>query len=232
VLETGARTVIVLLFLVVALVARGPNPGRSPTRRPWRELGELATLIAAMLAVPLVRFRLGWYSGWVSPYFVLCLLAPLVLELLLRRRPLSAVGLREPQGRRVTAMAAVLAAFYLLARVTAAMRRGGPLQVSAYGLISATLVFPFLEEMLFRGLIQTRLEALAGPRWAWMASGLLFGFYYLYVHYLTQGRVPTPEEALGLAYLTALGWLLGAMRAKTGSLWPGWWVHAANNLGL
>ena len=94
------------------------------------------------------------------------------------------------------------------------------------------LIFPLAEEILFRGLLQTRLEALLGSVWAWIGSGLLFGGYHYYTNYLLAGRLLTATDVQSLAYLTVFGMLLGVIAAKTRSLLPSFLVHAVNNLPL
>ena len=98
--------------------------------------------------------------------------------------------------------------------------------------ISITIIFPFLEEVFFRGLIQTRLESALGAVRSWIVSGLLFGFFHFYLLYLVPGRAPDITEVLGLVYLTALGMLLGVVFAKTRSLLPSFIIHAVNNLSF
>lgn len=83
--------------------------------------------------------------------------------------------------------------------------------------LSAVLVAPLFEELLFRGLLlQVVWQYL---RVAWVAivvSALVFGL----VHMAQPQDVP-PLVTLGLA--------LGYLRVRTGSLWPGIVLHAAFN---
>jgi uncharacterized protein len=98
--------------------------------------------------------------------------------------------------------------------------------------LAAVVIFPLLEEAIFRGLLQTRLEAIMGTVRSWMATGVFFGAYHYYINHLLPERAVTPESLLSLVYLVVLGMLLGAIFAKTRSLLPPFLVHAMNNLAL
>jgi len=213
-------------------VHRGPYPRAhmrpEPGRREWLEA---LALIALLLVIPYLRWNLLWYTNWLGPYLMLGLWAPFLFETLLRNRDLTLLGVAWPLNARRGTVSGILALF-LLSKIV------DPLHVSAapYGSIpwswSTLVVFPLVEEILFRGVLQIRLEALWGPARAWVGSGLLFGAYHYYVNYLVAGRVPTGAEVLSLLYLVALGMLLGAIAAKTRSLLPSLIVHAVNNLTL
>jgi membrane protease YdiL (CAAX protease family) len=92
-----------------------------------------------------------------------------------------------------------------------------PQHAAAYvanGIVICTLV-PFVEELTFRGLGFHLLEPFG--RWfAIVATGILFG--------LSHGLV------LELPIIAAFGCLLGWLRARTGSVFPGMVLHAAFNL--
>lgn len=85
--------------------------------------------------------------------------------------------------------------------------------VASYLLIA--IVAPLSEEMAFRGLIQTRLTRWVGDREAWWVQAALFGVVHL----------------LPLMFLThsAMGLVLGWIRRRTESLYPGMLVHALWN---
>ncbi len=79
-------------------------------------------------------------------------------------------------------------------------------------------------------MIQTRLSPLLGVARAWVVSGLFFGFYHYYVHFLVHGKAPNLENALALFFTAALGLLLGVLFKKARSLMPTFLIHAVNNL--
>lgn len=92
------------------------------------------------------------------------------------------------------------------------------------GLAVAALV----EEWLFRGYLQARLERVLPPRTkifgapigaAWLLTALLFGLAHLPQH--------GPLEALTRV---SPGLVFGFCRARAASIWPGWVVHVAYNV--
>ena len=78
-----------------------------------------------------------------------------------------------------------------------------------------TLVAPFVEELLFRGLGFGLLAPFVGPLAAILVTGVCFG--------LAHGLV------LGLPVLSIFGVTLGWLRWQTGSVYPGMVVHALFN---
>lgn len=203
------------------------NPG--PSRREWIEV---LLIIGALLLVPHLRWNILWYTNWLGPYLTLALWAPYLLETIARHRDLTLMGLAWPLNPRKLSAVGTIIALFMASKII------DPLHISAgpHGDLqwswSAVLVFPLAEEILFRGLLQTRLEALLGSVWAWIGSGLLFGGYHYYTNYLLAGRLPTATDLQSLAYLTIFGMLLGVIAAKTRSLLPSFVVHALNNLTL
>jgi len=230
-ITTMIRITLVTVFIL--LIHRGEySPPPAPSRRRGREYLEVGILTACLLITPYIKFDLFWFSGWKSAYLVLGLCAPLVMELLVRRRNLSVIGFSIPVNRRVLAFVAGIFSLYLISRLVEPLRLGQGYHFELRDFISITIIFPFLEEVFFRGLIQTRLESALGAVRSWMVSGLLFGFFHLYLLYLVPGRAPDIAETLGLVYLTALGMLLGVVFAKTRSLLPSFAIHAINNFSI
>jgi membrane protease YdiL (CAAX protease family) len=78
------------------------------------------------------------------------------------------------------------------------------------------ILIPLLEELLFRGAWFTRLQSQIGDRWSIALTGMVFGI----LHMETPWAVPL---------LAVMGVTLGWLRAKSGSLWPGFVLHALNN---
>ena len=109
---------------------------------------------------------------------------------------------------------------------------GAALTFNWQSFLSYAVVFPFVEEVIFRGMIQTRLEAALGSVRAWILSGLFFGFHHYYVHYLVINKPLAVSDVLELVFLTIFGMLLGVIYAKTRGLLPSYLIHAINNLSL
>lgn len=77
-------------------------------------------------------------------------------------------------------------------------------------------VFPGIgEEVFFRGYVMRRIQAADGALIAWIASSLMFGIFHF-------DPIHTPTSAL-------IGFYLGWMVLRTGSLWVGVVAHTVNN---
>jgi membrane protease YdiL (CAAX protease family) len=81
-------------------------------------------------------------------------------------------------------------------------------------------VAPFVEELVFRGVLLSGLASRMGARWAIVASAIVFGC----VHLPDFGFAWYPVPALVLLGL-ALAWI----RVRSRSLWPAITLHATNN---
>lgn len=224
---------IAIQSMFIVLIHRGRySAALAPTRRPVREYVEVAFVVLALLIVPFIKFNMLWFSGWLSAYLVFLVLAPLVMEWLVRRRSLAVIGFRMPQNGRGLTLVAVVSGLYLVARLAWPLAQGRAYQFDLQSFISNSILFAFLEEAMFRGVIQTRLESALGAVRSWVLSGLFFGFYHLYVHYLVRGQAVAVVDMLSLASLAVLGMLLGVVFAKTRSLLPSFVIHALHNLAL
>ena len=157
----------------------------------------------------------------------LIIAAVLLLWFLLRRKPLSeAAGLRHCSGWTVGFCAFGAVGLYVLVSLVLALlpeswmeEYGKAMRLSTEtGLIPALAVVagaPVAEELVFRGVIQSRLER-AMPVWiAIVLQAVLFGFIH-----------GTPVQ-IGYAFL--MGLLFGYIRYRTGSILPTIAAHAAFN---
>ena len=145
----------------------------------------------------------------------------------LRHKPLGeAVGLRRCSGWTAAFSAfAALGLFVAINLALALLPAAWMTDYSEYmdvllsdGLlpaVSIVLMGPLAEELMFRGVIQTRLVR-AMPAWiAVVLQAVLFG--------VTHG---TPIQ---MAYAFLIGLALGFLRSRTGSILPGFAAHAAFN---
>ncbi len=187
--------------------------------------------MVCLLLVPLIKFNLFWYSGWLSAYLILGILSPLILELAVRKRSLSTIGFRAPINKGAMSFVALLIGLYLISKLVIPLASGADFTFTWKRFISNSFIFALLEEVVFRGQIQTRLESALGTVKSWILSGLFFGFYHNYLDYAT-GKALDVENLLKLLFITTLGMLLGVIFAKTRSLLPSYLVHAINNLSL
>ena len=153
--------------------------------------------------------------------------AAILLWFRLRHKPLGeAVGLRRCSGWTAAFSAfAALGLFVAINLALALLPAAWMTDYSEYmdvllsdGLlpaVSIVLMGPLAEELMFRGVIQTRL-ARAMPAWiAVVLQAVLFG--------VTHG---TPIQ---MAYAFLIGLALGFLRSRTGSILPGFAAHAAFN---
>ena len=153
--------------------------------------------------------------------------AAIVLWFRLRHKPLGkAAGLRRCSGW--TAAFSAFAALGLFVAINLALALLPEAWLAAYnadmalvastGLLTAlsiVVIGPLAEELVFRGIIQTRLLR-AMPTWtAVVLQAVLFGIIH-----------GTPIQ---IVYALLLGLALGFLRCRTGSILPGFAAHAAFN---
>lgn len=156
----------------------------------------------------------------ISGLLTLVLLA--VFFLLRRKNPIAEAGIHRTRIRCVCAAGAVTPFFYAViifimsmlpeswldsyAQAASALEQTGILMA-----IATVLVAPVVEEVIFRGLILSRLHR-AMPGWlAVVISALLFG--------LCHGQI------VWICYAFALGLVFGLMTLRSGSLWPSLLAH-------
>lgn len=115
---------------------------------------------------------------------------------------------------------ALLAAFgcaltYLLAGKVLAFLPAPAWDVRALSFVHHCIAAPVVEELVFRGTIQQ----LAQPLGRWQATALQAVLFA--VQHGTQA---------GMAWALGCGLVLGALRERTGRVWPGMLLHTLNNL--
>ena len=125
--------------------------------------------------------------------------------------------MHKPQNRTRALLAAFGCALaYLLAgRLLAAGCAALPLSEAGQSFVLHCAAAPLAEELAFRGAVQGLLQPL-GPRAAVWVQAALFAAQH--------------GGAAGMAYALVLGLALGALRQRTGRVWPGWVLHTLNNL--
>ena len=214
---------------VPAMAARGRQPGRLVA---WGAL--VGLLAAASYASRLsdseasadLLYLWSTFAGALIQYGIMFALILAIARGLDRR--LLALDVPEERGRTIKLS---LLAFVVIVAATAALSpfldAGGEqglvpdawdssraLPFLANALV-VTLVAPFVEELLYRGLGFGLLAPFVGPGSAIFITGVAFG--------LAHGLV------LGLPVLTIFGVALGWLRWQTGSVVPGMIVHALFN---
>jgi|SRR5262245_15279784 len=99
-------------------------------------------------------------------------------------------------------------------------------QIGGLALISG-LVGVFVEELLFRGVMQTSLSEIARP---WLAI-LIAAVLFLLIHVPGWVLLKLPIDAQIVGSVFAIGVICGVLRHLTQSIWPPIAAHWANNLG-
>ena len=142
-------------------------------------------------------------------------------------RPLLWIGgflLFEVCYERILAWQGVSLASQLLADLIGTSRAPGD---RLFVVLTAGILLPVLEELLFRGFLFPLFTRYVGLGWGMAISTFLFAVAHL---------EPQPggwiQNALGLPLFLLLGFLLCRLFQRSGSLLPAMVAHAANNLLL
>jgi membrane protease YdiL (CAAX protease family) len=101
-------------------------------------------------------------------------------------------------------------------------------RADTFSLVLSFVTVALLDENLFRGAIQSRLEAVLAGAWPWLITGLLFGLWYAPGILVMAGPGAggnVVDALLRLLAQLSLGWLLSVTRSRTGSLLPGLIAH-------
>jgi membrane protease YdiL (CAAX protease family) len=201
------------------------------------QLGLIITVLGfgAFVSIGVVTQLLSMPFGlWWCEVFIFFALPFLGLKLS-GRAPLKALGLRRPWlagamfgvALGVTNFFAFAAPLQFLSQLVApkelldlydaaqVFRDKGPFELAVI-ILGVVIAAPLCEETFFRGLLQSGLhEKLSAPL-AIVTAGWVFSFFHL--------------DPIGFLARWELGILFGVLFWRTGSLWPGIFVHLANNL--
>lgn len=223
--------VIYPLLIILFHLGKYPSPLVSPGNLK-RECTEATIIFGVILIVRWLKTLYPSIFTWTiynSTYLIagLCLL--FIMERIVRKRSLSTVGFKLPTNRKVLTIFTGLLAIYLVGGILSHLILRIELSYLNIYFISGCIIGPFVEESIFRGLIQTRLEAGLGAVKSWVISGLLFGFYHYWAHHLIAGKMLTIPSLTELIGITLFGMLLGVIFAKTRSLLPPFLLHGVNN---
>ena len=125
--------------------------------------------------------------------------------------------MNKTSERRLALLAAFgcALAYWLAGRVLAAACAALPLSAAGQSFALHCVAVPLAEELAFRGGVQSLLQPL-GPWAAVGVQALLFAAQH--------------GGAAAVLYALVLGLALGALRQRTGRVWPGWVLHTLNNL--
>jgi len=143
--------------------------------------------------------------------------------------PLSWLGVSSFDRRSIAIAATVFVILIVwnLLRVHLMNSSAGTLSSLTFSKLVQGFVGVFVEEIIFRGVIQSRLsERLAGP-YAILTTAVLF----LLIHLPGWVILSIPVSAAGVVTVLLVGVISGVLRLWTKSLWPGVAAHWANNIG-
>ncbi len=224
-----------------------------PVKRPALELALALGLFVLLLVVQLFDFGV-WtaqpWQGWVRGFFrsiglvvvelrflpewakqdvflaissTIKQLLPALLVFVLLGYGRRAMGLGRPHWKLAATLVGITGAFGLL---TGVLTRAPLVQVLVlYGV--GILVNALPEELLFRGLLLRRLEAvLANPLNALVVSALIFNAIHLPID-MANGR-PMLDALAGVFRISYTGLIWGYLYLRTRSILPGVFWHAAN----
>lgn len=169
----------------------------------------------------------SWIAGAAIPSFLVIAAIYLALG---NRRALRWPTLDRPQWRQVAVLGLKWLGIWLAGSVAAAFlaghwityARGGP-QLAAFLLFG-----PLGEELLFRGLILDRAQAVwpADPGMVVLLSTVTFSLHHIQLH-------PDPFHGIALAQLIftiPMGIVFARLRLITGTIWVSLLLHVATNL--
>ncbi len=228
----AASIITIPALLLTVVVGRTSRPPAARRRdEPGHLLGDVAWLFLVALFFPLWDYGLIDALGlplvrlWsprpgVTVGVVALLLMPLVAQIVRRRRT-NGLGWRparhEAAALLVMAVLAVLGTVSLLLGANVA-------HATLFDVLLTLVTVVLLDENLFRGALQSRLELVLAGEWPWFISGLLYGVWYAPALLWGAGG-DTLTVVAGLLATVSLGWLLGITRDRTGSLLPGIVAH-------
>ena len=228
VLAAFTAVVVIIGTALSFLVARRPP---LQARRRDRRTSVQAIVLMAVVVFSCVRFGPPWLTGITGwgrlpgwAYLIVVFVLPLMVVLMLGAKP---AGIGLVRGYRSFAVASVWVALRALMLAPAILTGQG---LSFAGMFLLHLIgVGFPEELVFRGLLQTRLASLLGSACAVVLTGLLFGLWHLGINTSAHdGDLATGvahsilvQGTLGLGYSVAF--------ARTRSVIAPALAHAAFN---
>lgn len=127
-------------------------------------------------------------------------------------------GLVRPRADRSVLLVALLPALTLLGRYGL----GTVSRTGTEAILFQLLAAPLAEEIGYRGVLQGLLRRCGSPKVAVVVGALLFAGVHMVVW---RGNSPSVDVTQGDILLWGL--VLGTVRERTGSIWPGVAAHAA-----
>jgi len=232
---------IVIVLLLHFVIGKYPEP-LPPSENRSREIIEtlvmwaLAFVAITIFLITLSAEELANPTPGLAVQRILVgipfeLVVPLLFVLLVNKWTARDLGFSWPRAPVVTIFAIALFGFAGLLPILGEEVMPEPLPVS---FLLLSLYQPaFIEELLFRGIFQGKLERALGPTKGWFYSGILFGLFHLYVDFFGPQWTGNVVEALfTLAGQIIAGWMFGIIYTKTRSLLPSMVAHYLTDFRL
>jgi membrane protease YdiL (CAAX protease family) len=145
------------------------------------------------------------------------------------KAPLNWLGLKPVSAGIVALSAAAFLGLLAWNGVRVAVAGSTPGHVGQLGGIAlfSGLVGVFVEELVFRGVVQTKLSEIMG---SWLAI-LLAAALFLMIHVPGWLLLDLPVNFQIAGSVFIIGAICGALRQWSKSIWPGVAAHWANNIG-
>ncbi|MHA1903760.1 MAG: CPBP family intramembrane glutamic endopeptidase [Candidatus Thorarchaeota archaeon] len=164
---------------------------------------------------------------WSAVYTVPALAIPLILVLYVNKWSAGDLGITtKMQQSRVWLYVIIIQIVLIFAELSI---RGLPEARPVFFLLISLYGTAFLEEFLYRGVIQTKLERALGQNKGWIYGGIVFGLAHIPANFFgpfwITGSVDIVAGLLMLGVQTVNGWWFGITYTKTRSLIPAIIIH-------
>jgi membrane protease YdiL (CAAX protease family) len=232
---------IVIVLLLHFVIGKYPEP-LPPSENRRRE--NIETLVMWVLAFAVVTIfimtlsaeaRAEPTSGLIVQRILVGipfeLVGPLLFVVLVKKWTARDLGFSWPRSPAVVILAVALFGFAGLMPIIGEEVMPEPLPVP---FVLLALYQPaFIEEFLFRGIFQGKLERALGPTKGWFYSGIIFGLFHLYVDFFgPQWNGSVVDALFTLAGQIVAGWMFGIIYTKSRSLLPGMVAHYLTDFRL
>jgi len=202
-------------------------------RGPIRDLAIFVVVFAAVwTADVIVAWRLGMVPESLRPWLrAVIWIGAVAVWVRWQRTPAPArwLGLAPISGGQAACALIAFASIVCgnLLRVHFGAAPVHQLAAMTPAVLAWSFVAVFVEELVFRGVVQTRLE----ERYAAPVAILIAAVLFLLVHVPGWTILAIPTDVRTATSIFLIGVICGGLRHWSGSLWPAVAAHWANNLG-